>query len=224
MKSIGQNLLQLKSSIPEEVSLVAVSKFQPESSIWEAYRSGQRAFGESKVQEMTLKYEHLPKDIEWHMIGHLQRNKVKYIAPFVHLIHSVDSFRLLEEIQKQAQKHHRTIDCLLQLHIAQEETKFGFSEAELWELLHNETITSWENIRLCGLMTMASFTDDSTLVRQEFSHAERLFQEIQHTFPHLPFHTLSMGMTGDYPLAIECGSTMIRIGSKIFGTRVSITY
>ena len=190
--------------------------------IEEAYHAGQRIFGENHVQEMTQKHELLPKDIEWHFIGHLQTNKVKYIAPFVSLIHSVDSFKLLKEINKQAEKSQRVISCLLQIHIAQEETKFGFSFDECRTMLQEEDWKTLTHVQLCGVMGMATFTDDVQEVRNEFRSLKKFFDEIKENYfsNNDAFHEISMGMTDDYPIAIEEGSTLIRIGTKIFGERV----
>lgn len=202
------------------VRLVVVSKRQPAESILEAYQAGQRIFGENKVQELTQKQNQLPKDIEWHFIGHLQRNKVKFIAPFISLIHSVDSFSLLEEIDKQAQKWNRQIPCLLQVHIAREETKFGFSEEELLELLNSGKPQKLTHVTVAGLMGMASFTSDEEMVRSEFRQLQQLFDKIKNAaIPNLTMVELSMGMSGDYKIAIEEGSTLVRIGSSIFGER-----
>lgn len=208
--------------MPPGVRLVAVSKYHPNETVEEAYRAGQRIFGESHVQEMTGKHETLPADIEWHFIGHLQTNKVKYIAPYVSLIHGVDSYRLLTEINRQAGKCGRIIPCLLQLHIAQEETKFGFSFDECTEMLAKGEWKTLSNISLQGLMGMASNTDDMQQVRNEFRTLHSYFQEVQQTFfgNGSPFKELSMGMSHDYPIAIEEGATLVRIGSKIFGERV----
>ncbi|MDF1672356.1 MAG: YggS family pyridoxal phosphate-dependent enzyme [Vicingaceae bacterium] len=215
--SISTNLNQIKVSLPEHVTLVAVSKTKPNEAIVEAYETGQRIFGENKVQELTDKYETLPKDIEWHMIGHLQSNKVKYIAPFVNLIHGVDSYKLLKEINKRALQNNRIIDCLLQIHIAQEQTKFGFSEEEIIELLTSDKFKELKNINIIGLMGMATFTEDTIQVKQEFNSLKHLYDKISSSY--LPISTLSMGMSGDYQLAIECGSNMVRVGSSIFGER-----
>lgn len=205
----------------KNVTLVAVSKTHPPERILDLYRRGQRVFGENKVQEMVAKYEMLPKDIEWHLIGHLQTNKVKYIAPFVRMIHSVDSMRLLQEIEKQAQKAGRVIDCLLQFHIAEEETKFGFDEQEARDLLGSPEYRAMTAVRLCGVMGMASFTDDVARVREEFRHLRRIFQHLKTDFfAGAPwFKEISMGMSGDWSVAVEEGSTMVRIGSLIFGER-----
>jgi PLP dependent protein len=219
--TIPQNLLQIKSQIPDSVTLVAVSKTKPVADLMECYNAGQRIFGENKVQEMVEKYEVMPKDIDWHMIGHLQSNKVKYMAGFVSLIHGVDSLKLLEEINKQAKKHNRIIDCLLQIHIAEEETKFGLNETELHEIINSNEFKSLENIRIVGLMGMASFTDNQSQIKAEFTNLKNIFNKFQQQpTTHDPQPTiLSMGMSGDYKLAIDCGSTMVRIGSSIFGTR-----
>ena len=220
--SISSILSSIKTDLPDHVRLVAVSKFHPVEMIEEAYHAGQRIFGENHVQEMTQKHELLPKDIEWHFIGHLQTNKVKYIAPFVSLIHSVDSFKLLKEINKQAEKSQRVISCLLQIHIAQEETKFGFSFDECRSMLQEEEWKTLTHVQLCGVMGMATFTDDVQEVRNEFRSLKKFFDEIKENyFSHIDaFREISMGMTDDYPIAIEEGSTLIRIGTKIFGERV----
>ena len=218
---IAEALKQIRSELPEGVRLVAVSKFHPNEAIMEAYEAGQRIFGESKAQEMTAKHESLPKDIEWHFIGHLQTNKVKYIVPYVALIHGVDSYKLLADIDKQAGKAGRTVDCLLQLHIAQEETKFGFSFDECREMLDAGEWRQLRHARICGLMGMASNTDRLEQVRGEFAALGRFFQEAKGKWfaeaPH--FKELSMGMSHDYPEAIAAGSTLIRVGTRIFGER-----
>lgn len=218
---IAEALKQIRSELPEGVRLVAVSKFHPNEAIMEAYEAGQRIFGESKAQEMTAKHESLPKDIEWHFIGHLQTNKVKYIVPYVTLIHGVDSYKLLADIDKQAGKAGRTVDCLLQLHIAQEETKFGFSFDECREMLDAGEWRQLRHARICGLMGMASNTDRLEQVRGEFASLGRFFQEAKGIWfaeaPH--FKELSMGMSHDYPEAIAAGSTLIRVGTRIFGER-----
>ena len=218
---IRENLQKIRAAIPENVQLIAVSKTKPASDILEAYEVGQRVFGENKVQEMVEKFEALPKDIAWHLIGHLQTNKVKYIAPFVQLIHAVDSLKLLKEINKEAKKNNRIIACLLQFHIAQEETKFGFSFDEATELLQSEDFFELENIRLVGVMGMASFTDNTEQVEDEFRTLYNYFLLIKsHHFKFNPdFTEISMGMSGDYLIAIEAGSTMVRVGSSIFGNR-----
>ena len=215
--SIKENLLQIKSSIPENVTLVAVSKTKPVADLTEAYNAGQRVFGENKIQEMTEKWEQMPKDIQWHMIGHVQTNKVKYMAEYVSLIHGVDSLKLLQEINKQAAKHNRIIDCLLQIYIAEEESKFGLDEKELDEMLKQVQHEKMQNIRIVGLMGMATFTDNKVQIKKEFQHLKSIFDKF--TIHNSQFTILSMGMSGDYKLAIECGSTMVRIGSSIFGTR-----
>ena len=218
---IAEALKEIRSELPEGVRLVAVSKFHPNEAIMEAYEAGQRIFGESKAQEMTAKHESLPKDIEWHFIGHLQTNKVKYIVPYVTLIHGVDSYKLLADIDKQAGKAGRTVDCLLQLHIAQEETKFGFSFDECREMLDAGEWRQLRHARICGLMGMASNTDRLEQVRGEFASLGRFFQEAKGIWfaeaPH--FKELSMGMSHDYPEAIAAGSTLIRVGTRIFGER-----
>ena len=221
--SIAKNLTEIKSQLPAHVTLVAVSKTKPVSDLMEAYNSGQHIFGENKIQEMTDKWEQMPKDIEWHMIGHVQTNKVKFMAEYVSLIHGVDSLKLLQEINKQAKKHNRVIDCLLQIHIAEEETKFGLDEFELDEILkqvQNEK-SEFENIRIVGLMGMATFTENQNQIEKEFNHLKAIFDKLSKIpFTHnLKPNILSMGMSGDYQLAISCGSTMVRIGSSIFGNR-----
>lgn len=215
--SIKENLNNIHNSLPKEVTLVAVSKTKPVEAIMAAYEAGQRVFGENKIQEMTQKWEQLPKDIEWHMIGHVQRNKVKYMAEFVSLIHGVDSLRLLVEIDKQAKKHNRVIPCLLQMHIAAESTKFGLDEHELHEIISSETFAQLEHVQIKGLMGMATFTDDQNQIRKEFAHLKSIYDKVQSQLPHIS--VLSMGMSGDHSLAIEEGSTMVRIGSSIFGAR-----
>lgn len=213
---IAQKLTLIKTQVPKNVTLVAVSKTRTAEEIMEAYSAGQRIFGENKIQEMVAKHEQLPKDIQWHMIGHVQTNKVKSM-PFVSLIHGVDSLKLLQEIDRQAAKNGRVVDCLLQIHIASEETKFGFDEKEVKNLLCSEIYKSLTNIRVKGLMGMATFTDNQNIIKSEFNSLKRLFDSLKITNPE--FETLSMGMSGDYTLAIECGSTMVRIGSSIFGAR-----
>ena len=218
--SIRENLLKIKSSLPEHVTLVAVSKTKPVVNLMEAYNAGQRVFGENKIQEMTEKWEHMPKDIHWHMIGHIQTNKVKFMAPYVNLIHGVDSLKLLEEINKQAIKNNRIINCLLQIHIAEEETKFGLNEIELNELLGSESFNNLNNIKIVGLMGMATFTDNQNQIKKEFEYLKNIFDsKIELSIVNCQLSILSMGMSGDYKLAIECGSTMVRIGSSIFGGR-----
>jgi len=219
--SIKDNILKIKSSLPANVTLVAVSKTKPVTNLMEAYEVGQRIFGENKIQEMTGKWEQMPKDIEWHMIGHVQTNKVKYMAPFVSLVHGIDSLKLLAEINKQAAKNGRIIDCLLQVHIAEEETKFGMDEQELATLLKSDDFRQMENIRITGLMGMATFTENPDQIRKEFTHLKSIFDNLgkQPEAPNFKPETLSMGMSGDYQIAIDCGSTMVRIGSSIFGHR-----
>jgi pyridoxal phosphate enzyme (YggS family) len=220
--SIKNNLQFFLQNLPPDCQLIAVSKTKPVESIQEAYDAGQRVFGENKVQELVPKYEALPKDIQWHLIGHLQSNKVKYIAPFVHLIHSIDSFKLLEEVNKQAGKANRTISCLLQLHIAEEETKFGFSEDEVKDLLASAELQKLENIQIIGLMGMATFTEDLEQIRREFRGLRGLYERLKASsaFPaNVMMRHLSMGMSSDYRIALEEGSTMIRVGTAIFGDR-----
>ncbi len=208
---IQHNITELKSSLPPEVSLVAVSKTKPVSDLLEAYEAGQRIFGENKIQEMVSKWEQLPKDIQWHMIGHVQTNKVKYMAPFVHTIHAVDRIKLLKEIQKQAEKNERIINCLIQIRIAEEDTKFGLAASELDTML--EAAASCSHVKIKGLMGMATFTSDTDQIQTEFQKLAQLYQK------NSEFEVLSMGMSGDYPIAIEAGSNMIRVGSKLFGER-----
>ena len=220
--SIKNNLHQIKATIPEKVTLVAVSKTKPIADLMEAYNAGQRIFGENQIQEMTGKWEQMPKDIQWHMIGHVQTNKVKFMAEYVSLIHGVDSLKLLQEINKEAKKHNRIIDCLLQMYIAEEETKFGLNEEELNEILHfvQNDKNGIQNIKIVGLMGMATFTDNQNQIKKEFLHLKSIFKKLQPlNTEHCQLSTISMGMSGDYQLAIECGSTMVRIGSSIFGNR-----
>ena len=218
---IQENLTAILATIPSNVTLVAVTKTKPVVDLEEVYKAGQRIFGENKVQEMVEKYDQLPKDIQWHLIGHLQTNKVKFIAPFVSMIHSVDSLKLLNEINKEAKKNNRTIDCLLQFHIAEEETKFGLSLEEAKEILKTREFVEMQNISVVGIMGMASFTNDLEIVQQEFRTLESYFQILKsHFFKYNhDFKEISMGMSGDYLLAIEEGSTMVRVGSSIFGAR-----
>lgn len=213
--SITTDLQHIKNAIPTGVTLVAVSKTKPTESILEAYQAGQKVFGENKAQELAQKAKLLPNDIEWHMIGHLQSNKVKYIAPFVSLIHAVDSEKLLKEINKRAAQNNRVIDCLLQFHIAQESNKFGLNKEEAQKILVKQS--QYPNIRIIGLMGMATFTSDKAQIRSEFSLLKSIFDNIQKDYTEIK--TLSMGMSGDYTIAIEEGSNMIRVGSAIFGTR-----
>ena len=219
--NIADNLQQVLNELPEGVRLVAVSKFHPYEAIEEAYRSGQRVFGESKVQEMTAKYESLPKDIEWHFIGHLQTNKIKYIVPYVALIHGIDSYKLLVEVNKQAEKAGKVVNCLLQLHIAEEETKFGFSFEECRDMLAEGEWKTLSNIQLCGLMGMATNTDDNEQIEKEFCSLSSFFKEVKDSWfaDTEAFRELSMGISHDYHQAIAAGSTLIRVGSKIFGDR-----
>lgn len=221
--SVDQNLKEIQRNIPSGITLVAVSKTQPIEKIREAYSAGHRVFGENRAQELASKFEALPRDIEWHMIGHLQTNKVKHIAPFVNLIHSVDSEKLLSEINRQAEKASRVIPCLLQIHIAEEETKFGFSPAEVQQLLFSDIWNDLAHIRIEGLMGMATFSDDIDLVRREFKSLKTLYEQIKKgPLPaSVEMRELSMGMSGDYRIAIEEGSTMVRVGSAIFGTRAT---
>ena len=215
--SIKTNLDSIKRTLPDHVTLVAVSKTKPTGSIMEAYHNGQKVFGENKIQEMTEKWEALPKDIKWHMIGHVQRNKVKYMAEFVSLIHGVDSLKLLKEINKQAKKYNRMIPCLLQIHIAEENTKFGLDKAELMTLIDSLEFKELGNVKIEGLMGMATYTSDEGQIRKEFKFLKSIFDDLQSSLPHIS--VLSMGMSGDYKIAIEEGSTMVRIGSSIFGER-----
>ncbi|WP_204345423.1 YggS family pyridoxal phosphate-dependent enzyme [Psychroserpens algicola] len=215
--SIKHNLDNIQSKIPDHVTLVAVSKTKPISDLMEAYSAGQRIFGENKIQEMAEKHEQMPKDIQWHMIGHVQRNKVKYMAEFVSLIHGVDSLKLLKEINKQAEKYNRIIDCLLQIKIAEEDSKFGMSAKNAQELLISEDVSVLKNVKITGVMGMATFTDNVNQIEQEFKRLKTTFETLKTTDDSL--RIISMGMSGDYQLAIDCGSTMIRVGSSIFGAR-----
>jgi len=221
MNSIRENINKIKQNIPNYVTIIAVSKFQPIEKIQSAYDAGHRDFGENYVQEMVNKYQVLPKDIHWHFIGHLQTNKVKYIVPFVHLIHSVDSLKLLKEINKQAEKNQRVVSCLLQIHIAEEETKFGLSSQEALDILSSEELKSFQFIKIKGLMGMATNTNNTEQIKKEFLSLKSLFDQFKDTFhlPNVQFEILSMGMSNDYPIAIECGSNAIRIGTLIFGER-----
>jgi hypothetical protein len=215
--SISNNLKSITAALPKGITLVAVSKTKPNEAILEAHAAGHRIFGENKVQEMTQKWDTLPKDIQWHMIGHVQTNKVKYMAPYVSLIHGVDRLKLLKEINKQAKKATRVIPCLLQVHIAEEDTKFGFDAQDLSALVHDADFLAMENVKIKGLMGMATFTDDKKQVRREFKSLKTLYDSLTDALPDMD--TLSMGMSGDYEIAIEEGSNMIRIGSSIFGAR-----
>ena len=219
---IKENLNKVRATVPEGVTLVAVSKTKPVSDVQEAYDAGQRIFGENHALEMRDKHEVLPDDIQWHFIGHLQTNKIKYIISFVRMIHSIDSGNLLEAVNKEAKKHDRVVDCLLQFHIAQEETKFGLDLEEARQLLDSEAFRQMENIRVCGVMGMATFTDDMEEVRQEFKHLKAIFDTLKKEYfvDQEQFKEISMGMSDDYPIAIEEGATLVRVGSKIFGARV----
>lgn len=218
---IGKNILELKKQLPEGVRLVAVSKTKPNEDIMKAYQAGQRIFGENKIQDLTKKYEELPKDIEWHFIGHPQTNKIKYIAPFVSLIHGVDSLKLLNVIDKEARKNDRVIRCLLQFHIAEESTKFGLNEQEADEILTSEEFIQLKNIEIAGVMGMATYTDDEQQIRNEFRKLHAVFASLKKKYFEntAGFCELSMGMSDDYPIAVGEGSTLIRVGSKIFGAR-----
>ncbi len=219
---IKENLLQIRSALPGYVKLVVVSKTRNIAEIMEAYETGQRAFGENKVQELLLKQKQLPQDIEWHLIGHLQTNKVRSVVPYVSLIHSIDSLKLLQTVDREARLAGRVVKCLFQLHIAREETKFGFSFDELNEVLASDLLSTMKNIAIAGVMGMATFTDDADQVRQEFSSLRNIFNEFKDKyFRNDPdFREISMGMSDDYPIAVEEGSTMVRIGSKVFGPRI----
>ena len=218
---ISEQIKSIQESLPEGVRLIAVSKFHPNEAILEAYKAGQRLFGENHVQELTAKHESLPSDIKWHFIGHLQTNKVKYIAPFVSLIHGIDTPKLLKVVDKEGAKAGRVIPCLLQIHIATEETKFGFSREECLEMLSSGIVSELQHVQICGLMGMATNTDDEAQIREEFHTLHSLFEELKESyFKDAPtFKELSMGMSDDYPIAIEEGSTLIRVGTKIFGER-----
>lgn len=221
MESHAVSFQKVQSAIFENVKLIAVSKTKPIAEIMEVYDCGYRIFGENKAQELQEKYELMPKDIEWHFIGHLQTNKVKYITPFVSLIHSIDSLRLLKEVNKSAKKENRIVDCLLQFFIAEEETKFGLDMDEARELLTSESFKNMENIQICGVMGMATYTEDKTQIRREFAHLKNIFDDIKaEFFADFPsFKEISMGMTNDFQIAMEEGSTMVRMGSAIFGER-----
>lgn len=220
--SISENLASIKKDLPPGVTLVAVSKTKPDRDVLEAYKAGHRDFGENKVQALAARLDQLPQDIRWHMIGHLQSNKVKYIAPFVHMIHGVDSLKLLSVIEKEAVKNDRVIDCLMQIHIAEEETKFGLTEQELSEILGSPEFNEFQNIHIRGLMGMATFTENMVQVRKEFQYLKCIFEKTKLDFFSAPgqmFDQISMGMSDDYRIAVEEGSTMVRIGSLIFGPR-----
>lgn len=214
---ISENIKKYKEELGDNVTLVAISKTKPNSDLLEAYEAGQRVFGENKIQEMTEKWEALPKDIQWHMVGHVQRNKVKYMAPFVSLIHAVDSLKLLKEIDKEAKKNERVISCLLQIKIAEEDSKFGLDAEEAKEILASEEFSALKNIEVKGLMGMATFSDDEAKVKGEFDYLKSVYEDFKKDHPN--FEVLSMGMSGDYKLALTCGSNMVRIGSAIFGER-----
>ncbi|WP_167618327.1 YggS family pyridoxal phosphate-dependent enzyme [Maribellus sediminis] len=218
---IGKNILAIATNLPEGVKLVAVSKTKPNEDILVAYNAGQRIFGENKVQDLTKKYEELPKDIEWHFIGHPQSNKVKYIAPFISLIHGVDSLKLLKIIDKEGQKNERKIKCLLQFHIAEESTKFGLDINEARDVLDSEEFKNFANVEIAGVMGMATYTDDETQIRNEFRMLYNIFTQLKNEYFSAAdsFCEISMGMSDDYPIAVEEGSTMVRVGSKIFGAR-----
>ena len=216
MADITQNLKQFKSELPEDVTLVAVSKTKPNEDLQEAYDAGQRIFGENKIQEMTDKWKALPKDIQWHMIGHVQTNKVKYMAPYVSLIHSADRLKLFKEINKEAKKNERVIDVLLQVKIAEEDSKFGMPPEEAKTFLEENKAANYPNVNIVGLMGMASFVDDETQIKREFAQLEKIYNTFKEQYA---FSVLSMGMSGDYKLALKHGSTMVRVGSSIFGAR-----
>ena len=219
--TIKENLQTIISKIPDDITLVAVTKTKPISDILEAYEAGHRVFGENKIQELVDKFELLPKDIEWHMIGHVQRNKVKYMSHFVNLIHGVDNYKLLKEINKQAKKHNRTIDCLLQIKIASEVSKFGMTSKEAIDILQSEEFSELKNVSVKGVMGIATFADDVIQIKKEFKYLKQVFEDLKKTqTDSAQFKTISMGMSGDYQIAIECGSNMIRVGSGIFGARI----
>ncbi len=221
-EAIEKNLNEILSKLENsEAKLIAVTKTHPIEKLQTLYDLGFKIFGENRVQELTEKQEKLPKDIEWHLIGTLQRNKTKYIAPFVSMIHSVENFKLLKEIDKRAKQNERVIECLLQMHIAEEDTKFGLDEKELYEILENEELKTFENIKLVGLMGMATFTENESQVRSEFKKLKMLFDKVKTNFKteNINFREISMGMSGDYPIAIEEGATLVRVGSAIFGKR-----
>jgi|TARA_R100000501_G_C2602446_1_gene99155 pyridoxal phosphate enzyme (YggS family) len=214
---ISENIKNFQDELPKDVTLVAISKTKSVDDLLEAYEAGQRHFGENKIQEMTEKWEKLPKDIKWHMVGHVQRNKVKYMAPYVSLIHAVDSLKLLKEIHKEADKNGHCIDCLLQIKIAEEDSKYGISADEAREILDSEEFKKLDHVKVKGLMGMATFTDDEKQVKKEFDHLKTVFNEFKEQYSN--FEILSMGMSGDYKIAIDSGSNMVRIGSEIFGAR-----
>jgi len=218
---IAKNIEKIKSTLPEGIKLVAVSKTKPNDLILEAYHSGHKIFGENKAQELTRKHEELPEDIEWQFIGHLQSNKTKYIAPFVSMIHSIDSFKILKTVNKEARKNNRVIPCLLQFHIAEEDSKYGLTEADVIEILESESYQNMEHVSIVGVMGMATFTDDTEKVRMEFRKLKSIFEKLKENyFADKPeFKEISMGMSDDYRLAVEEGSSIVRVGSKIFGER-----
>ena len=219
--TVAENLKRILEELPEEVKMIAISKTKTNDQVMQVYNAGHRLFGESKAQELLPKYEALPKDIRWHMVGHLQSNKAKYIAPFVELIHSIDSLKLLKIVNKEARKNARTIQCLLQIHIAEEESKYGLQFEEACEILESESFRNMENVEICGVMGMATLTDDTDQVKAEFRQLKQHFETIREKYfsGNPSFKEISMGMSGDYKLAIEEGSTMVRIGSAIFGER-----
>lgn len=218
---IGKNIAEIKQTLPDGVKLVAVSKKKSPEIILQAYHAGHKIFGENKAQELIQKYEELPGDIEWHFIGHLQTNKVKYLAPFVNMIHGIDSFKILKTVNKEAKKNNRIIPCLMQFHIAQESTKFGLSEEEAYEILDSDEYKALKNVSIVGVMGMATFTDNEELVRNEFRFLKKIFDKLKKEYfaRKNGFREISMGMSDDYAIAVEEGSTMVRIGSKIFGSR-----
>jgi pyridoxal phosphate enzyme (YggS family) len=218
---IAKNIEEIKSALPQGVKLVAVSKTKPNEMVLEAYHSGHKIFGENKAQELIRKHEELPEDIEWHFIGHLQSNKAKYIAPFVGMIHGIDSYKILKTINKEARKNDRVIPCLLQFHIAEEDSKFGLTKEDAIEILESEAYKNMENVSIVGVMGMATFTDDTEKVRKEFKKLKLIFDNLKKNyFADKPeFKEISMGMSDDYTLAVEEGSTIVRVGSKIFGER-----
>lgn len=221
MKHIKENFTALKREVPEDVTIVAVSKTKPREEIMEVYDTGHRIYGESKAQELTAKYKEMPQDIQWHMIGHLQTNKVKYIAPFVQLIHSADSTKVIKTINKEAHKSNRVINCLIQIHIADEESKYGFNERTAEEMINSEAFKQWKNIHISGVMGMATFTNDTTKIEKEFKRLRKFFEYLKSGYfkNKDSFKEISMGMSNDYRIAIDQGSTMIRVGSNIFGKR-----
>lgn len=216
---VAENIKLYKNALPDNVVLVAVSKTKPVEDIMEAYEAGQRDFGENKIQDMAEKYEALPKDIRWHMIGHVQGNKIKYMAPFVHMVHGIDKSKRLKELNKEAEKNNRVVDCLLQIHIAKEESKFGFDEPEAESILRENLADIYPHLRIRGMMGMATFTDDELQIRNEFRGLNKFFQKMKAELSLPDFDTLSMGMSGDFKIAVDENSNMVRIGSSIFGER-----